>query len=208
MAKYFILCDEQIKKNMKKIAMLFAFVASTLTLVGCEGPTGPQGPPGPTDYPFVEDIRASFDGDLNSFTQKIGEKHNSRVKVLDGDVLLVYVLNGTTKDGLPIWAPLPHRYFVDVDKVEKELEYSYDFSRYDYQIYANANTQLKYFTGSGAKDDPGFLKNMIFRLVYIPARDPINNTNAVKNTSNKTVLSYEEAVRKYNLEGVKVVKSY
>lgn len=196
--------------------MLFAFVASSLLIVGCEGSTGPQGPPGPTMFPFVEDIRVSFDTNLNSFTQTYTHKNNPRVKVYDGDVVLVFVMDGNTKDGLPIWAPLPKRFLVDVKEgvvtTEKELEYSYTFSKYDVEIDAKANAALGNFNGDG-KGHPGFLKNMIFRLVYIPGNDPVNNTKSVKanndtKTSGNTTLSYEEAVRKYNLEDVKVVKNY
>ncbi|MCC9043803.1 hypothetical protein LNQ81_14075 [Myroides sp. M-43] len=201
---------------MKKIAMLFAFVASSLLIAGCEGSTGPQGPPGQTMYPFVEDIRVSFDTNLNSFSQTYTHKNNPKVKVYDGDVVLVFVMDGNTKDGLPIWAPLPKRFFVDVKegevKIEKELEYSYTFSRYDVEIDAKANAALGNFNGDG-KDHPGFLKNMIFRLVYIPGNDPVVSTKSVKTNndtkkSGNTTLSYEEAVRKYNLEDVKVVKNY
>lgn len=207
------------KMIMKKIAMLFAFVASSLLIVGCEGSTGPQGPPGPPgigEVPFVEDIRVSFDTNLNSVSQTYTHKNNPKVKVYDGDVVMVFVMDGNTKDGLPIWAPLPKRFFVDVEeggaKIEKELEYSYTFSRYDVEIDAKANAALGNFNGDG-KDHPGFLKNMIFRLIYIPGKDPVISTKSIKaNDNNKssgnTTLSYEEAVRKYNLEDVKVVKNY
>ncbi|AJA69979.1 hypothetical protein HX045_05525 [Myroides odoratimimus] len=190
---------------MKKIAMLFAFVATSL-LVGCEGSTGPQGPPGPTMYPYVEEIKLSFTKDLTSTIQGQLIKHPNGF--VDGDLVFVFIADKFSNDGKPLFSPLPTRYFVDVDKVEKELEYSYNYSPYDTEIVARANAPLGFFNGDGDKHE-GFIKNMIFRIVYIPGSTPVIGTKSDNSKeSEKTSLSYEEVVRKYNLEDVKVVKKY
>ncbi|MDR0194335.1 MAG: hypothetical protein LBI73_04375 [Myroides sp.] len=197
---------------MKKIAMLFAFVATTLLAAGCEGPSGPQGPPGPNIFPHVQEVKLSFDQNLESKFQSQSVKHP--VELYKGDVVLVYVMDSQDSNGNPVWSPLPRRFFVDVleggSEVRKELEYSYVFSPSNVLIEALADAPLKHFNGSGKVGDLGYLKNMYFRLVYIPGQDPQRQSNNVSKSveEGNTTLSYEEAVRKYNLEGVKVVKNY
>ena len=127
---------------------------------------------------------------------------------VDGDLVFVFIADKFSNDGKPLFSPLPTRYFVDVDKVEKELEYSYNYSPYDTEIVARANAPLGFFNGDGDKHE-GFIKNMIFRIVYIPGSTPVIGTKSDNSKeSEKTSLSYEEVVRKYNLEDVKVVKKY
>lgn len=196
---------------MKKIAMLFAFVATTLLAVGCEGPSGPQGPPGPSVYPYVMEKSISFDDKPNDAVAPRAFSHP--VRVYDGDVLLVYILDGNVTDNngnkYPTWTPLPKRYFrTNIDtKIEHELEYTYNFSLVDFEIVASSDTNLGFFRDN-QPGDINYLKNRTFRIVYVPGADPQMKSNSVKSTDAKTTLSYEEAVRKYNLEGVKVIKNY
>ncbi|WP_121964721.1 hypothetical protein [Myroides sp. N17-2] len=201
---------------MKKIAMLFAFVASSLLIVGCEGSTGPQGPPGPSIFPYVMETRLSFDGKPNDAV--VGHAFTHPVKVYDGDVLLVYILDGSVTDNqgtkFPVWTPLSKSYYkTNSDtKIEHQLEFSYNFSVLDYEIVASSDRDLGFFRAQNSNEIP-YLVDRTFRIVYIPGANPKSNTKSVKanndtKSSGNTTLSYEEAVRKYNLEDVKVVKNY
>lgn len=195
---------------MKKIAMLFAFVATSL-LVGCEGATGPQGPPGPTMYPYVLEKRISFDDKPNDGL--VEHAFNHPIKVYDGDVLLVYILDGSVSNGntnFPKWTPLPMSYYrTNTDtNIEHQLEFTYNFSVLDFAVVASSDRDLGFFRAN-SPGDIDYLKNRTFRIVYIPGANPEMKTNTIKSKrTGGTTLSYEEVVRKYNLENVKVVKDY
>lgn len=201
------------KMIMKKIAMLFAFVASSLLIVGCEGSTGPQGPPGPSIFPYVMETMISFDSKPNDAVS--GQAFNHPRKVYTGDVILVYMLDGYITDNkgekLPVWTPLPKSYYrTDIaTNIEHQVEFTYNFTVLDYEIIASSDRELDFFRAH-SKDDIDYLKNRTFRIVYIPGENPQTiKGNSIKNTEKgTTTLSYEEAVRKYNLEDVKVVKNY
>ncbi|ALU27219.1 MULTISPECIES: hypothetical protein [Myroides] len=192
---------------MKKIAMLFAFVATSL-LVGCEGSTGPQGPPGPPgvgEFPYVMETTLSFDKNLNDSYLTLPVKHP--VELFKGDVILVFIKDVDSSSKEPRWYALPKKFYTKVDGVEKDLEYSYAFSPDQVDIIAEANAPLINFNGNNTT--PSVLRNQVFRIMYIPGADPkIRNNSLNVSTKGATTLSYEEAVRKYNLEDVKVVKKY
>jgi len=190
---------------MKKIAMLFAFVASSLLVIGCEGSTGPQGPPGPpgpTELPQVFEKTLSFDRKLNESSDIQSIKHP--VELFKGDVILVFIMDVDSNIKNPRWYALPKKFYTKVNGVEKDLEYSYAFSPDNLDIIAEANAPLINFNGNNTT--PSVLRNQVFRIMYIPGNDPRSKTVSKSVESGATTLSYEEAVRKYNLEGVKVIK--
>lgn len=191
---------------MKKIFGIALLMVGALFLGSCEGSDGPQGPPGPPgtgELAQVFETKIDFSNDLNTLQSSSIIKNP--VKVYDGDFVLVYVLEGATKDNLPIWSPLPKRYFVTDESTnkEEELEYSFNFSRYDVEINAGATAPFRLFNGDG-KGHPGFVKDMVFRIIYVPGADPNTKSKSVK--SDKKRLTYEEAIVKYNLQNVEVTK--
>ncbi len=192
---------------MKKLGIIVAFIAGALFLGSCEGPTGPEGPGGPAIYPEVYEYKLDFNKDLNASV--VSQLVKNPVKVFDGDVALVYLMTDLTQDDRPIWSPLPHRYFVTNSSTnkEEELEFNYNFSIYDIEFTASSAGKLGIFNGDG-QDHPGFLKNRIFRVVYVPAQDPIQKKASADSKNDRTPLSYDEAVLKYNLQNVKVNKQY
>lgn len=192
------------KQIMKRMAMLFALIVSGIIFSNCEGP---EGPPGPTVYPYVTDIKLNFDGDLNANIASQLVRHD--VKLYQGDVVLIFVMEDTDNEGNPIWSPLPQRYFVydNATQQDEELEYIYNYGVNDFEIIARATAPLDIFNGNGSH--PGFLKNMIFRIIYVPGADPVQKFNST-NSSNSEIhsLSYDEVVAKYNLQNINVVKKY
>lgn len=187
---------------MKKLILLVTCVITGLFITSCEGPQGPQGPPGGNDYANIFEYHLNFDKNLNNTQSENTIKHP--IKVYSGDVLLIYVLRETDKNGNPIWESLPKRYFVTNQGIPYELEYTYNFGLNDFQIIADANGPLRLFNGNGG-NDIGVLHDMIFRVVYIGGKNPVFKTNNIKAMDNSP-LSYEAAVAKYNLQNVEVVK--
>lgn len=187
---------------MKKIIMLFAIVLGGL-LASCEGPEGPQGPTGGYDYANIFEYRLNFDRNLNNTSATNAVNHP--LKVYSGDIMLVYVMRETDKNNNPIWEPLPKRYFVANQGNQYELEYTYNFGLNDFQIVADADGPLRLFNGNGG-NDLGVLHDMIFRVVYIGGNNPVFKTLSGDTVSEAKPLSYEEAVAKYNLKDVPVVK--
>ncbi|MBB1140405.1 hypothetical protein [Myroides sp. WP-1] len=198
---------------MKKLMLLFAVVIGSLVTVSCEGPRGPQGAPGPEGpegvvLGKVYEYHLNFNQNLNANIAGQVVKHP--IKVYFGDTVMIYVLDGTDKDKNPIWSPLPMRYFVQDNATQKdeELEYIYNFGLQDFEIVARATAPLGLFNGTpGSDKDPGYVTNMIFRVVYIAGKDPIQmKANAVGGEDKK--LSYEELLLKYNLTKAPVQKMY
>jgi len=194
---------------MKKLMLLCAVVLGSLFTISCEGPRGPQGPPGGNEYPYVMDIRLSFDKNLKE--NVASNVVRNPIELFLGDVALIYIKDGETKRGEPIWAPLPIRYFVSDSETKKdeELEYLYNFSPDDFEIIARATVPLDFFANVNGPNGPmNYVRNQEFRVVYIPGLNPVkkNAMNAVQ--GEEKPLSYDEAVVKYNLQNVEVHKRY
>lgn len=200
---------------MKKLMLLCTVILGSLFTLSCEGPRGPQGPQGNqgndggNEYPYVMDIRLSFDQNLNDNMATNVVKHPFELHL--GDVVLIYIKDGNTNNGSPIWTPLPIRYLVEDTATQKneELEYLFNFAEKDFEIIARATVPLDFFANvTNPSGSINYVRNQEFRVVYIPALDPVKRTTA--QTTNKEIqfLSYDEAVVKYNLQNVEVHKTY
>lgn len=75
----------------------------------------------------------------------------------DSDVLLVYKQIGTTNNNSPIWQQIPITLYLTDGN---ELDYNFDFSRYDFVIYAGGTFDLT---------NSSYIKNQTFRVVVVPA---------------------------------------
>jgi|SRR5690606_10047765 len=78
------------------------------------------------------------------------------------DVLLVYIQNGGTSSS-PVWQQIPYTFYLS----EGELDYNFDFSQYDVQIYAGGTFEL-----AGTP----YVNNKTFRIVFVPADYGNKNT--------------------------------
>ncbi|MGG5578446.1 hypothetical protein ACPDHL_14050 [Myroides sp. C15-4] len=197
---------------MKKLMLVCAVVLGGLFTISCEGPRGPQGPQGPnggSEPAQVFEYHLDFNQDLNANIAGQVVKHPT--KVYFGDAVMIFVFEGVDKDKNPIWSPLPIRYFVEdqVAQKDEELEYIYRYGLNDFTIEARATAPLGLFNGTpGPKGDPGYVTDMIFRVVYLAGQDPIQKSAAVKQDSTAKPMSYEEVLLKYDLTKSPVKKMY
>jgi len=205
---------------MKKLILVCAVVLGALFTVSCEGPSGPQGipgrdgvegpegpPGGGAEYAKVFEYHLNFNQNLNANIASQIVKHPTKVYL--GDAVFVYVLERTDKNGKPIWSPLPMRYFVENTETQKdeELEYIYNFGLDDFEIVARATAPLGMFNGvPGDKNNPGYVTDMIFRVVYVAGKDPVQKNAAIPSNKDTTPLSYDELLLKYNLTNSPVKK--
>ncbi|WP_417427628.1 hypothetical protein [Halpernia sp.] len=103
--------------------------------------------------------------------------------LVESDVVLIFRKSGTTNNGSPVWQSIPRTLYL----TQGELDYDYDFSRVDIQIYA------------GGTFDPGlaptYINNQTFRVVVVPAATGSKNTNA-----NVDLTNYESVAKFYNIK--------
>ena len=105
----------------------------------------------------------------------------------NSDVVLIYRQDGTSS-GNPIWKLLPKTYFL----TQGELDYTFDFTKNDIQIYANGNFDL---SAQDANFFSTYLNNQTFRVLVIPA------------TFGKSTVDYndyEAVIRKFKIDETKV----
>lgn len=79
------------------------------------------------------------------------------VPLYDSDMVLVYQQVGITNNGAPIWQQIPITLYLEDGN---EVDYNFDFSKYDFVIYAGGTFDL---TGTS------YIANQTFRVVVIPA---------------------------------------
>ncbi len=105
-------------------------------------------------YPVVYDL-TNVDFESVNGTYVISREFNNTL--YPEDVLLVYLQNGSTNNNSPIWQQIPYTFYLDDGN---EVDYNFDFSMYDVQIYAGGTLNL---------DGTSFVNNKTFRIVFVPA---------------------------------------
>lgn len=160
---------------MKKILLLFS-VVGMLVLQGCEGPPGPPGPPGYNIEAAVFERTIDF-----NFGNNFSDLITFNPPILEADVVLVYLL-WEVDGGTPIWRLMPQTVQLD----EGDLQYNYDFTRYDVNIFMSSADFPLTILG------PQWTQDQTFRIVLVPgyfgsARVDFNDYDAVMN-----MLSLEE----------------
>lgn len=113
------------------------------------------------------------------------------------DMVMVYRLSELSQSqGIDIWEPLPKSIPIEIaPTVIKNLNYEYDFTSKDINLYAYS---LDFDPGAIT---PAYLNNQTFRIVIIPAVQVGTlkaNSSTIKNNS------YEEIIKKYNIDDSKV----
>jgi hypothetical protein len=119
--------------------LILSILAACEGPVGDVGPRGPQGPPG-LDGVNIESFVFEYGGinftDQNGYTVIL--PYADDFVALPSDVTLVYFLwdqveiNGELED---VWRALPQSVFTE----DGTIQYTYDFTRYDFQLYLNTN---------------------------------------------------------------------
>ena len=105
-------------------------------------------------------------------------KRNFTQPLYDSDIVLIY-RQATTANGNPVWELIPRTYYVN----EGEVDYTFDFTKNDVQIYAQATFNLT---------NTSYVRNQTFRVVVIPA-------NFGKSANSINYENYDEVITRYNI---------
>jgi len=138
---------------MKKIIPFFLIALLGLTTFSCKDDDDKIYVDYDT-YPVVYDL-TNVDFDLIDGVFTISREFNN--VMYDTDVLLVYIKNGSTSNGSPIWQQIPITFYLSDGN---EVDYNFDFSIYDVQIYAGGTFDLA---------GTSFVNEKTFRIVFVPA---------------------------------------
>lgn len=146
---------------MKTITRLFTLAAIAL-LMSCEGPMGPPGEDG-LDGDSLLGTVFEIEGDFTATNNYLLHyTFPSKVKVYDSDVVLVYLLWEQQPDNtgkmLDVWRLLPQTIILN----EGVLQYNYDFTKADVQIFLEGTIDFRTLRPSEALDQ-------VFRIVILPA---------------------------------------
>jgi hypothetical protein len=136
----------------------FRLLAIALLIAGCTGPQGPQGFNGVNGADGL--IAAVYDLNGVNFTISQGNgiylNQSFNTPIYTSDNIIMYRKNGTY-NGNTIWQQIPRTMYLDG---VRELDYDFDFTRYDFNIYAGGNYDIT--------TTPAYLINQTFRVVVIP----------------------------------------
>lgn len=144
-------------------------------------------------YSVVYDVRENLVNSTGSnidFVYGVYKKFETPLN--NSDVVLIY--RQDTSSGTAVWKLLPKTYYFE----DGELDYHFDFTANDIQIFADANFNLT--TQSNAFKNQ-YLNNQIFRIVLVPA--------SFGNKNNKVDYNdYESVIKYYNINetNVSVIK--
>lgn len=156
---------------MKNLTSIFVLALSGLLLFGCRSDDDHFYVDYDT-YPVAYDLNNKNFDLVDGVFQLYGTFNDP---LMGRDMLLMYMKTGTT-NGSPIWQQIPITFYLEDGH---EVDYNFDFSKYDFVIYAGGTFDL-----SGTE----FVKNQTFRILVIPA-DP-GNRPAVDLSDYNAVLDY------------------
>lgn len=146
---------------MKTFTQLVLFVTLVL-FAGCRGEQGPPGLPGENGdlfLPVVFEIKGDF---LPENDFRLSYEFPSSIEVFESDIVLVYLLWEQADVGngemLDVWRLLPQTIVID----EKILQYNYDHTFTDVQIFLDGDIDFNTLL-------PGEAFDQVFRIVVLPA---------------------------------------
>lgn len=164
---------------MKKILGILSLIVIFFSMVSCVRTED--------DYD-VETVSTVYDLRNSNFTYNATDGYmisrTFNAPLYEGDNVLIYRQSGTTDNGSPIWQILPRTVYLSDSR---ELDYDYDFSRYDIQIYAGGNYDVS--------TTPEYLNNQTFRVVIIPGSAPM-----AKSVNKPNFDNYSEVISFYKLD--------
>lgn len=153
---------------MKKILPFLLVLAGFIT--ACEGPEGPIGPQGPQGVPGEDGVNIesfvfeyeNVDFVAPDYSVLLPYSEDFNFTALDSDVVLAYLLWDVVEiDGeqVDLWRALPQTILT----VDGMIQYSYDFTKYDAQLFLNTDFDP-------ANLEPLDTDDWIVRLVVVPGR--------------------------------------
>lgn len=143
---------------MKKYFSLLLIAVMALFVVSCTDETTNNGPYEDNDtYAVMYDITDNFSNATGDYI--ISRTFNTPIPA--SDVVLVYRKSGTDA-GNTVWQQIPRTLFLD----QGELDYDFDFTRNDVQLYANGTIDL---AAQSQEFKNMYLNSQTFRIVIVPA---------------------------------------
>ena len=107
--------------------------------------------------------------------------------LVESDVVLVYMQTGTTTNGSPIWKLLPYTFFTN-NINNDEVDYGFDFSKFDFSITVNSTLNLD--------SNSTYYTNKRFRVVIVPAKTGKNGGVDYND--------YNSVIKFYNIDESKI----
>ena len=167
---------------MKKVTLLFAFIGMIMLQSCTVNDTTPVATVDNDTISSVFEVTTSFNSGngyskLTTFNRPI----------YASDMVLVYHLYDVI-NGVDVWRIMPQTYYFNGGG---ELDYNFDFTKYDVNIFLDANFDLNTLS-------PAWSQNQTFRVLVIPA-----------NFSNKNAMNYNDydaTIKALHLENTKIKK--
>ncbi len=169
---------------MKKLLFLLSMSILAITVFSCR--SNDNNVDNDT-YPVALNIQENFQNSTGSTANYLYGIHKSFTQPLGAnDVVLIYRQDSSS--GTSVWKLLPKSYYF----TQGVLDYHFDFTRNDIQIYADANFDMNAMD-SNFKNT--YLNNQVFRVVLIPASG--------KNASIKYD-DYDAVIKYYKIDESKI----
>ena len=177
---------------MKKLIPLLLIIS--VLFAGCKGDDGAPGPDGADGVNVVgttiEIPKVNFNtGNSFAITWKFTDV--TKVKVLESDAVLVYVLWETIDSQTPVWRLMPQS-ILDV----RGVQYKFDYSPIDFSVFIeaeDANFNLATLPNR-------YTQNQTFRIVVIPS------DFTARKSAEVDFSDYEAVKAHFNLEDSKIIK--
>ena len=158
---------------MKKISLLFAFIAFSLTSCSSDEP-GPPGPPGEPGLNIVgqtfeyESVDFDYLAEANIYTSGIIDFPDD-IEILESDAILIY--RREVLDGVETWSLIPQNFFLEGNNI---IQYVYNQTATDVEIVIDGNFDLSSL-------GEGFTQDQFFRFVVVPSDFAIDTGIDVSN---------------------------
>lgn len=145
---------------MKRLLAIIG-IASIFAFQACEGPMGPPGPPGLDGLDGVNIVGEAFEVEITfNEANNYGEVFDFTQPLVDGDALLVYMLEASPLDeNVFAWRLLPQTFYLE----QGILVYNFDYTVNDFSIFLD-NSPIDF-----SSLDPYYTDNLLFRVVVIPS---------------------------------------
>lgn len=169
---------------MKKLFSFFVLGALAVVLFSCRSNDNTVDN---DTYPVALNITENFVNSTGSTADFLYGIHKTFNQSLgSNDVVLIYRQDSSS--GVSVWKLLPKSYFF----TQGQLDYHFDFTRNDIQIYADADFNMTAMD-SGFKNT--YLNNQTFRVVLIPASGKNSQVNYE---------DYDSVARFYHIDESKI----
>ncbi|AZB30921.1 hypothetical protein [Chryseobacterium balustinum] len=170
---------------MKKIIPFLMLAFVSIFTVSCDNDDDIVEVPVDYDtYSTAYDIAPNFTRVNSSLYEYVDEFTKPLV---ESDVVLVYMQTDTTNNGSPIWKLLPYTFFTN-NANNDEVDYGFDFSKFDFSITVNSTLNLD--------TNSSYYTNKKFRVVTVPAKSGKNGGVDYND--------YNSVIKFYNIDESKI----